>query len=87
MMCTYGDNEITMKHRSNVALENTSTKLPIKLRLRLHSTIIASAKAYGSSALILTVSMKFHLKYVNLKLSPLMTKRIIHEEAKQLNSI
>ena len=85
-----GDNEIMMKHRSNIATGRfgeykttlTTTKLPLQLRLRLYSALIASTMTYASEAWILTDTMKRHLNHVNSKFLSMMTKRSIHEEAK-----
>ena len=85
-----GDSEITAQHRCNIAVGKfneyrsilTSTKLPIKMRVRLYSMLVITTMIYGSSAWILTAGVKRKVNGVNSKLLAQVTKRSIHEEAK-----
>ena len=86
-----GDQEVTVKHRIDIAWGRftfyrkvlTTTKLPAKLRVRLYACLIVSTMVYGSCAWLLTDKLKRKLNGVNSKMMSAITKRTIHEEAKE----
>ena len=90
-MAADGDPLITIQHRcdkawncfSNYRTVLTTTKLPVSLRLRLYSTIVVTKMTYGSSAWMFTKEMKKKLNGVNSKMLSQITKRSIHDEARQ----
>ena len=85
-----GDQTITLKHRCDVAWGRfgqyikmlMSTKLPLDLRIRLYASVVVSTMIYGSSAWLFTKDIKRKLNGVNSRMLSLITKRTIHEEAK-----
>ena len=86
-----GDHEIPLKHRSDVAWGRfnnmrttiTSTKLSIKLRVRLFAAVIVPTLIYGCEAWFLTKKIVRKLNGMNSKMLSIITKRSIHEEAKE----
>ena len=85
-----GDQKVTFKHRSDIARSRfndyrttlTSTKLPIELRLRFYAVLVVSTMIYGSSAWLFDESLKRSVNGVNSKMTAPITKRSIHEEAR-----
>ena len=86
-----GDQKVTMKHRSDIAWGRfnnyrnvlLSTKLPIPLRIRLYAALIVSTMIYGSSAWLFDEDLKRSLNGTNSKMVSLITKRSVHEEARE----
>ena len=84
-----GDQQVTFKHRKDIAWGRyneyrtvlTTTKLPIKLRVRLYSALIVMPMIYGSCAWFLDDKLKQTLNGVNSKMLANISKRTIHEEA------
>ena len=86
-----GDQEVTLKHRCNIAWGRfsdhqiilTTTKLPVQMRERFYAILVVSTMVYGSSAWLLTDNLKKSLNDVNSKMLSMITRRSIHEEAKE----
>lgn len=86
-----GDPEVTVKHRCDIAWARfneyrkvlTAAKLPVDMRIRLLKSLVTSAMIYGSSAWLFTNRMKQKLNGVNSKMLSLVTRRSIHDEARQ----
>ena len=84
-----GDQHVTLKHRCDIGWGRynshrkilTSTKLPVKLRIRLYASIVASTIIYGCEAWLFTDSIRKRLNNINSKMLASITKRSIHEEA------
>ena len=92
-----GDPTIPVKHRTNVAWGRfgeyrrvlTNTKLSINIRLRLYSAIVGSTMLQGSSAWIANENTRKTINGVNSKMLSLISKRSIHDEARDpsLNTV
>ena len=92
-----GDPTIPVKHRTNVAWGRygeyrqvlTNTKLSINIRLRLYSAIVGSTMLHGSSAWIANEITRKTINGVNSKMLSLISKRSIHDEARNpsLNTV
>ena len=86
-----GDQKVTLKHRCDIAWARfneyrtvlTSTKLPVHLRIRLYAALVVPTMVYGSSAWLFDDNLKRNLNGVNSKMLSSITKRSIHEEARQ----
>ena len=86
-----GDQKVTLKHRSDIAWARfneyrttlTSTKLPISLRIRLHIVLVVQTLIYGSSAWLLDEGLRRSVNGINSKMVSSITKRSIHEEARE----
>ena len=86
-----GDQHVTLKHRSDIAWGRfneyrtslTSTKLPVALRTRLYAVLVISTHVYGSSAWFFDEPLKRTLNNTNSKMLSVMTKRTVHEEARE----
>ena len=86
-----GDQQVALKNRSDIAWGRfndnrttvTSTKLSVELRVRLHVALTVSTLAYGSSAWLLDDSMKRTLNGISSKMLSTITRRSIHEEARE----
>ena len=86
-----GDQKVTFKHRNDIAWSRfndyrttlTSSKLPIKLRLRFYTVLIVSTLIYGSSAWLFDENLKRRVNGVNSKMTSSITKRSIHNEARE----
>ena len=84
-----GDQEVTVKHRTDIACGRfgeyrkvlTSAKLAIPARIRLYKSLVISTMIYGSSAWLLTERIKQKINGVSSKFLFQITKRSIHEEA------
>ena len=84
-----GDQQVTLKHRCDVAWGRfnehratlTSTKLPVNMRLRLYAALVVMTMVYGSSAWFFTPDIKKRLNNVNSEMLPSITKRTIHAKA------
>ena len=61
----------------------TTTKVPVQLRVRLYTTLVVSTMVYGSSAWLLTDNLKKSLFGVNSKMLSMISRRTIHEEARE----
>lgn len=80
-----GDLVTPLKHRSDVAWGRfndmrttmTSTKLPVSLRVRLYASVV-----YGCEAWLFTDTIARKLNGINSKMLVSITKRTIHEEAR-----
>ena len=89
-----GDPVTPLKHRSDVAwgrfndMRTTlrSTKLPVSLRVRLFAAVVVSALIYGCEAWLFTDTIARNLNGINSKMLALITKRTIHEEARDPSS-
>ena len=76
-MAADGDQQVTLKHRCDIAWGRfsqhrtvlTSTKLPISLRLRFYAALIVMTMVYGSSAWLFTVDVRKRLNNVNSKMA------------------
>ena len=85
-----GDQEVTVKHRCDIAWGRfgeyrrtwTTTKLSVNLRVRLFTTLIVSTMTYGSSAWLFTTDIQRKINGVSSKMLSQITKRTIHQEAK-----
>ena len=64
----------------------TSTKLPVSLRVRLYAAVVVSALIYGCEAWLFTDTIARNLNGINSKMLALITKRTIHEEARDPSS-
>ena len=60
----------------------TSTKIQTGVKVRLYVSLVVSTMIYGSSAWFISDKVKRKLNNTNSKLLSLITKRTIHEEAK-----
>ena len=86
-----GDPEVTVQNRINIAWGSfndyrkclTSTKLPIRTRIRLYRSLVVTPMTHASDAWIFTTKMKQKINGVNSKMLSQITKRTIHEEARQ----
>ena len=86
-----GDHETPLKHRSDVAWGRfnnmrttlTSTKLSIKLRVRLFAAAIVPTLIYGCEAWFFTKKIVRKLNGYNSKMLSIITKKTIHEEARE----
>ena len=86
-----GDQKVTLKHRCDIAWARfneyrtvlTSTKLPVKLRIRLYAALVISTMIYGSSAWLFEEKLRRSLNGINSKMLAAITKRTIHEEARE----
>jgi hypothetical protein len=84
------NHEIPVKHRSDVAWGRfnsmrttlTSTKLSITIRVRLFAAVILPTLTYGCEAWFLTKKITQKLNGVSSKMLSQITKRTIHEEAR-----
>ena len=84
-----GDQEVTVKHRCNIAWGRfgeyrktlTSTKLPLNMKIRLFETLVVSTMIYSSSAWSLTSNIKRKINGISSKMLQI-SKKAIHEEAK-----
>ena len=85
-----GNQEVTLKHRTDIAWARfvehrkvlSATKLPISLRIRLYACLIVSTMVYGSSALLFTEELARKLNGVSSKMLSIITKRSVHDEAR-----
>ena len=85
-----GDVVIPVKHRCDVAWGRfgeyrktlLAAKLPVSMRIRLYIQLIVSTMTYGAEAWAMTDIIKKRLNNVNSKMLSLITKRSIHDEAK-----
>jgi len=85
-----GDQEVTVKHRCGIAWGKvgeykkvlTSTKLPLKMRIRYFAALIVQPMTYGSEAWLFTKKIKQTTNGVASKILSLITRRTIHEEAR-----
>ena len=90
-MASDGNPEVTVTHRINVAWGRygdyrktlMSTKLPIDMRVRLYRSLIVSTMTYGAEAWLVTEAVHKKLNGVNSKMLALITRRTIHEEARE----
>ena len=86
-----GDPTVPVKHRTGVAWGRfgeyrqvlTSTKLNANVRLRLYSAIVGSTMLYGSSAWIANKKTHKTINGVSSKMLSQISKRSIHDEAKE----
>ena len=86
-----GDQEVTVKHRCDISWGRfgeyrqvlTTTKLPIKMRTGLFASLVGSTMTYGAEAWFLTKRIKQQTNGVASKMLSMMTRRSIHQEAKQ----
>ena len=86
-----GDQEVTLKHRVDIAYGRfaeyrevlTTTKLPVQLRVRIYKLLVVTTMVYGSSAWLFTENIKKKLNGVNSKFLHAITKRTIHDEARE----
>ena len=85
-----GDQLVALKNRSDIAWGRfndyrttlTSTKLPVDLRIRLHVALSISTLVYGSSAWLFDDNMKRSLNGISSKMLSAITRRTIHDEAR-----
>ena len=86
-----GDPEVTVQNRINIAWGSfnnyrkclTSTKLPIRTHISLYRSLVVTPMTHASDAWIFTSQMKKKINGVNSKMLSQITKRTIHEEARQ----
>ena len=85
-----GDQQVTVKHRCDIAWGRfgeykkvlLSTKLPVDLRVRLFVVLIVSTMLYGACGWFLTKKVKQTLNGHASRMLSAITRRTIHEEAK-----
>ena len=85
-----GDQKVTLKHRCDIAWGRfaehrralTTTKLPTSLRFRLYAVLVISTMAYGADAWLFTQEIRKSLNGVSSKMLSSVTRRTIHEEAR-----
>ena len=85
-----GDHMVMVKHRCDIAWGRfgeyrktlTSTKLVTDLKVRLYVSLVVSTMVYGSGAWFISEKIKRKLNNTNSKMLSLITKRSIHEEAR-----
>ena len=68
---------------NNMRTTLTSTKLSIELRVRLFAAVIIPTLIYGCEAWFFTKKIMRKLNGINSKTLSIITKRTIHEEAKE----
>ena len=86
-----GDPEVTIQNRINIAWGSfnnyrkclTSTKLSTRTRLGLYRSLVVTQMTHASDAWIFTTQMKKKINGVNSKMLSQITKRTIHEEARE----
>ena len=86
-----GDPEVTIQNRTNIAWGSfntyrkclTSTKLPIRTRIRLYRSLIVTPMTHAAEAWFLTTKMKQKINGISSKMLSQITKRTIHDEARQ----
>ena len=85
-----GDPLVPVKHRCDIAWIRfgeyrkilTSAKLPVKMRLRLYTCLVISTMIYSCCTWLMTKDIKKKVNGVNSKMLALITRRTIHEEAR-----
>ena len=86
-----GDPLVTAKHRCDVGWGRfndyrkvfTTAKLPVALRVRLYKSLVATSLIYGSCGWLITTAVRRMLNNTNSKMLSLITKRSIHDEARE----
>ena len=86
-----GDQQVTLKYRCDIAWGRynshrtvlTSTKLPVQMRIRLYAVLVVSSMTHGCEAWLFTENIRKSLNGVNSKMLAQITKRSIHDEARE----